>query len=397
MTLNVLDLFCGAGGFSLGFKLAGFQPAVAIDKDEDALRTYRNNLHDTAYCLDLGEYEADDILDLIDIGPDDVDALIGGPPCQDFSPLSSEPEDDSRRSLLLTYINYVEELEPRAFVIENVTNLISEHREYLDGVLDRADDLNYVTDYRTLTASHYGVPQARERVFIIGIRESEGVEFEWPEPTTEDDPPTARSVLCGGPASDDKWPNSEKSSHSDSIVGNWHEGGYKNDPYGEKQHQIRIHPDEPSWTITAMNQHFHWGKPQFLTVRQEAAIQSFPLWYHFAGSKTSASKQVGNSVPPKLAEHVGRALLESLGEVGVPPTDSVGMSMHELADLSGRLTEREVESILLRSGGLSWREVGDEMDINHKTASNLYYRAEEKVEEAKETVAAFERITRGDI
>jgi DNA (cytosine-5)-methyltransferase 1 len=137
MTLNVLDLFCGAGGFSLGFKLAGFQPAVAIDKDEDALRTYRNNLHDTAYCLDLGEYEADDILDLIDIGPDDVDALIGGPPCQDFSPLSSEPEDDSRRSLLLTYINYVEELEPRAFVIENVTNLISEHREYLDGVLDR--------------------------------------------------------------------------------------------------------------------------------------------------------------------------------------------------------------------------------------------------------------------
>lgn len=111
----------------------------------------------------------------------------------------------------------------------------------------------------------------------------------------------------------------------------------------------------------------------------------------------SVSKQVGNAVPPKLAEHVGRALLESLGEPGKLPTDSVGMSMQELAGLSGRLTEREVEAVLLRSGGLSWKEVGDEMDINHKTAANLQYRAEEKVEQAQETIDAFERLTRGDI
>lgn len=397
MTLNVLDLFCGAGGFALGFKRAGFQPVAAIDKDEDALATYRYNLHDAAYCLDLGEYPADDILDLLEISTDDVGVIIGGPPCQKFSPMASEDDPDALRSLLQTYLNYVEVLKPRAFVMENVKGLPTRYREYLDAVLDRADDIGYDVDYRVLTASDYGVPQGRERIFVVGIHESEGVEFEWPEPTTKDDPPTARSVLWGGASPGDGWPNSKPSSHSEDIVDKWREGGYKNDPYVEKQHQIRLDPDEPSWTVTAENQHFHSGKPRFLTVREEAAIQSFPRWFEFTGSKGSASKQVGNAVPPKLAEHVGRALLESLGESGIPPTDTVGMSIKELASLSGRLTEREVEAVLLRSGGLSWREVGDEMGINHKTASNLQYRAERKVEEAKETVAAFERITRGDI
>jgi DNA (cytosine-5)-methyltransferase 1 len=397
MTLRVLDLFCGAGGFSLGFKRAGFETVAGIDIDEDALKTYRNNLHDIAYWLDLGAHPANETLELIGIDPDDVDVIIGGPPCTRFSPLAPEDDPDALRSLLQTYLDYVEEIEPRAFVMENVKGLPTRYREYLDAVLDRSDDIGYDVDYKVLTASDYGVPQGRERIFVVGIHESEGVEYQWPEPTTEDNPPTARSVLWGGALPRDGWPNSEESSHSARIVENWCEGGYKNDPYTEKQNQIRLAPDEPSWTITAGNKHFHPAKPRALTPREEASLQSFPRWYHFAGGMGSASKQVGNAVPPKLAEHIGRALLESLGEVGEPPTDSVGMSMKELAGLSGRLTEREVEAVLLRSGGLSWREVGDEMGINHKTASNLYYRVEDKVEEAKKTIEAFERLTRGDI
>ncbi|KTG09523.1 hypothetical protein AUR64_17300 [Haloprofundus marisrubri] len=396
MTLHVLDLFCGAGGFSLGFRRAGFRTVAGIDIDEDALATFRRNLHDPAYCLNLGEYEASDILDLLDIEPDDVDVIIGGPPCKRFSPLAPEDDPDALRSLLQTYLNYVEEIQPRAFVMENVKGLSTRHREYLDAVLDRADGLSYDVDYRVLTSSDFGVPQGRDRIFVVGIHESEGVEFEWPEPTTADDPPTARSVLWGGALPRDGWPNSEESSHQPHIVENWREGGYKNDPYVEKQYQIRLHPDEPSWTITAGNQHFHPGKPRALTPREEASLQSFPRWFEFAGSKGSASRQVGNAVPPKLAKHVGRTLLESLGEPGRPPTDTVGMSMKQIADLSGRLTEREVEAVLLRSAGLSWREVGDEMGVTLKTASNLQYRAEQKVEEARETIEAFERLTRGE-
>ncbi|MGM0387891.1 MAG: DNA (cytosine-5-)-methyltransferase [Natrinema limicola] len=404
MSLKVLDLFCGAGGFSLGFSRAGFYTVAAIDNDEDALATYRYNLQDLAYCLDLGAYPANEILELIDIGPDDVDVIIGGPPCTRFSPLAPEDDPDALRSLLQTYLDYVEAIEPRAFVMENVKGLPSRYREYLDAVLDRADSLDYDVDYRVLTASDYGVPQGRERIFIVGIYGSEGVEFKWPTPTTEDNPPTARSVLWGGALPRDGWPNSKESSHQPHIVENWREGGYKNDPYTDSQHQIRLHPDEPSWTITAGNQHFHPAKPRALTPREEASLQSFPRWYHFAGGMGSASKQVGNAVPPKLAEHIGRALLQSLGEPDTLPTDSVGMTMKQIAGLSGHLTEREVEAILLRSAGLTWEQVGDEMDISLKTASNLYYRAEKKVEEAeekikraRETIDSFERLTRGDI
>jgi len=393
MPLKTLDLFCGAGGFSYGLHQTNFETDVGIDIDEDAVETFRHNLDSYAFCVNLAAHPPEDILDLLSISPDDVDVVVGGPPCKKFSQMSSEEDPDALRSLIQTFLDFVKILEPRAYVMENVTGLKRRFPQYLEAFLDRSDALNYKTDYQILDASHYGIPQGRNRLFVVGIHDSEGVEYEWPEPTTEDSPPVAGSVLLGGALPKDNWPNSKTSTHKSDVVDSWHEDGYKSDPYGDNRHQIRLHPDEPAWTVVE-HSHFHPEKPRALTAREEASLQTFPRWYHFAGGMVSASAQVGNAVPPKLATHVGSALLESLGEPTQYPTESVGMTMKQIADLGGRLTEREVESLLLRSADIQWEEVGDVMDIEGKTAANLSYRAEEKLEEAKQTIRMYERLTK---
>ena len=167
MKLNVLDLFCGAGGLSCGFERSGFNIVLGIDNDAKALETFEAN-HNGAksICGDITSIGYEDIKKVI--GNQQIDVIIGGPPCQGFSLSGPRNFNDPRNKLYLSYIRLVEEIQPRAFVIENVPGLVGLFKgEVKDSIIERLNALGYDVKYKILCAADYGVPQSRKRVILL--------------------------------------------------------------------------------------------------------------------------------------------------------------------------------------------------------------------------------------
>lgn len=165
--LNAIDLFCGCGGLSYGFEEAGFHILLGIDNDSKALETFELN-HNGAksICGDITQitYE-EDIKPLI--GSQDIDVIIGGPPCQGMSLSGPRRFDDPRNKLYLSYIRLVQEIQPKAFVIENVPGLVGLFGGQIkDSILEKFTEMGYQIQYRILCAADYGVPQSRKRVVL---------------------------------------------------------------------------------------------------------------------------------------------------------------------------------------------------------------------------------------
>jgi DNA (cytosine-5)-methyltransferase 1 len=181
--LTVLDLFCGTGGFSKGFENAGgFEVVFGIDLLPDAIETFEGNHPDArALAADVRDYPPDRIGLELDLRPGQVDVVIGGPPCQGFSsirPHRGSRREDPRNDLFLDFASYVEYFRPRAFVMENVVGMAT-HRggETLASVQEAFGRAGYVTDWRILNAAHFGVPQKRERLIVIGVEDGGEVSF----------------------------------------------------------------------------------------------------------------------------------------------------------------------------------------------------------------------------
>ena len=169
--LTAIDLFAGAGGMSEGFSQAGFQTLFANDHEKPALATYRKN-HDTGETSsdDIENIDAGDIRARLGLGVGDLDVLVGGPPCQGFSTYGKRDEEDARNQLYMHFIRFLGEFRPKAYVIENVTGIISmsDGRVVAD-ICRRLRGLGYGCSVWTLDAREYGVPQRRKRVFITGL------------------------------------------------------------------------------------------------------------------------------------------------------------------------------------------------------------------------------------
>jgi DNA (cytosine-5)-methyltransferase 1 len=180
--LRAIDLFCGAGGLSEGFRAAGFDVTFALDRDRDAVATYRANHRDTV--VHQGSITDLSPARLAELAGGRVDVIVGGPSCQGFSTANKARSgaDDERNELWTHMMAVVQELEPRAFVLENVPGMV----QFRDGGLGAEivagfESLGYVVQHRILLAADYGVPQRRRRLFIVGVRE--GLRFEFPQPT----------------------------------------------------------------------------------------------------------------------------------------------------------------------------------------------------------------------
>jgi len=185
--LKVIDLFCGTGGFSKGFENAGdFEVIFGVDLLPDAIATFRRNHPEAgALATDVRDYPPDRVSRELDLGPGQVDVVIGGPPCQGFSsirPHRGSRDDDPRNDLFLDFAHYVEYFRPRVFVLENVVGLAT-HRDggTLASMQEAFSKAGYETDWRVLNAAHFGVPQKRERLIMIGVER--GGELSFPEPT----------------------------------------------------------------------------------------------------------------------------------------------------------------------------------------------------------------------
>ncbi len=338
-----IDLFSGCGGMSLGFEMAGFQSILAIDNWQDALETYAYNRPGArTLCADLSKLDPRKVK--LDYEIKSVDVIIGGPPCQGFSIAGKRIVDDDRNKLYKSFVGFVDVFKPKAFVLENVPNILS----IGDGVVKNAiisdfERLGYTVNVKVLTASDYGVPQNRKRALFVGFLN--GKSFDFPNQFSSakvtamealsDLPEDSLADGCPYPqeASSDyqKYArngsngvyNHEITIHNEQtkrIIAMVPDGGnYKNLPEEFQQTRkvhiawTRLNSQKPSFTIDCGHRHhFHYSFNRIPTVRESARIQSFPDSFIIKKTRTSQYKQVGNAVPPLLAKAVATQIIAYL-------------------------------------------------------------------------------------
>ena len=188
-----IDLFSGCGGMSLGFELAGFKSLLAIDSWEDALVTYKSNRNIArTLCADIESIDVQALKqDYFDSSS--VDLIIGGPPCQGFSIAGKRVVDDERNALYKSFVRFVDVFRPKAFVMENVPNILSmANGKIKDAIIEEFSELGYKVECKILLAADYGVPQNRRRAFFVGLLN--GKSFKFPEKSI-DQPVTAGEAL----------------------------------------------------------------------------------------------------------------------------------------------------------------------------------------------------------
>ncbi len=350
---TVIDLFSGCWGLSYGFEMSDYEILLGIDSRNDCLDTFRHNHKKSkTLCADISKIDKKDITDII--GDKKVDVVVGGPPCQGFSLAWKRDVSDKRNRLVLDYVKIIKDIQPKFFVLENVLGLLSmkddEGNLVIENLKEEFKKIGYNVSYKALFAHHYGVPQKRQRVFIVG--NNLGIDFEFPKQTHDDIGKkftTVGDAISDLPFLEDSFgeedmaynnkPSSEyqktmrknsqtlknhiKSKHSEQttkVISFVPEGGNRKDLPLEYQNirsfsntWRRLDSKLPSVTIDTWHRHhFHYKANRVPTVRESARIQSFPDVFEFKGSRTSQFKQVGNAVPPLLAKAIADSIKEYL-------------------------------------------------------------------------------------
>lgn len=349
---TVLDLFCGCGGLSKGFEMAGYDIVLGVDFNKPALDTYAyNHKNSKALYADLSKEESFEAIEK-ELDGKTVDVIIGGPPCQGFSLTGRRQFDDERNRLYLAMIETVRRFKPKAFMIENVPGMATLYKgEVKDEIMKRFTEMGYKMSNKILCSADYGVPQIRKRLFFVGLRDGDSY-FEFPAPyldkdkyvTCEDaisDLPSLENDLGGEVSKYETAPMTEyqkmmrgdtdtlynhkaidhKQFVKDTIALVPDGGNWKDLPAGvgesRKFHMAwtRYKSDAPSRTIdTGHRNNFHYKWNRCPTVRESARLQSFPDNFVFLGTKGQQDKQVGNAVPCLMAKAVGVQLLKFLEE-----------------------------------------------------------------------------------
>ena len=359
-TLTAIDLFCGAGGLSDGFRQAGFKILAGNDIMPSAGATFRSTHSDSIfYSNPASELSARQIFSDTGLKKGDLDCLIGGPPCQGFSVYNHRRGlHDPRSHLFRDFLSLVNRLQPKWVVIENVTGIFSAGGgKAVEDIIEALDDLNYQADVRILKAEEYGVPQVRRRAFFVANRL--GVKNPFPIPSHGEDLlplVTVKDAIYDLPQLDNgedlgdleylSYPISkfQKEMRKNSTYvtchaaarlgtinvermkyippgGSWRDIPYDLLPAGMKRAKRSDHTKRygrlewgglASTILTKCD--VHWGayihpeQDRSITVREAARLQSFPDTFIFSGSRTEQYVQVGNAVPPLL----GKAIAQSI-------------------------------------------------------------------------------------
>ena len=381
------DLFSGAGGLSLGLEAAGYRVVLSADHDAEAVETHRHHLGGLALDWDLAD--TDRVARIAElVAAAGVELLAGGPPCQPFSKAGRSkirhrvrkglraPRDE-RKDLWRSFLYVIEHAKPRAVIMENVPDMALDPEMFiLRTMVHELENLGYAVEERVADAWRYGVPQFRQRLLLVALQD--GVSFRWPEETP--DKVTVWNAIGDLPEVEGGW-RPEGGAHGwadyDGPDGGFQrrmrEGmdgedaakvydhitrpvrqdderafqlmdattrysdlpvemkRYRDDIFDDKYK--RLGENELSRTITAHIAkdgywYIHPRQNRTLTVREAARLQTFPDRFRFAGPPSAAFRQIGNAVPPTLAERIGQAVRESLDV-----TDPAGPSTRQIASL----------------------------------------------------------------
>lgn len=347
-----IDLFAGAGGFSLGAIQSGIDIVGALELNEKAAKTYSSNIRRVNGKLvplingDILPIDPIRAMELWGIKPEECDIIMGGPPCQGFSShrINDSGVDDPRNQLLCRYFEYVAAIRPRFFLVENVPGMLwPRHAEYLNQFYSMGQKAHYdIKPPVVLNACDYGIIQSRRRVFILGIDKNRPIDIQWPPEPTHVSPSIPENQRNGKPV----WktaaeafkpalpgdPNDVHMNHSPMLIdlfqktpanggSRWqsgrvlkcHEGhSGHNDVYG------RIDPSKPAPTMTtacinpSKGRFVHPEEHHGITLRQAARIQTFPDDFIFHGGLMASGAQIGNAVPVELAKIITGQIVAAL-------------------------------------------------------------------------------------
>ncbi len=333
--LKVISLFSGCGGLDLGFEKAGFEIPIANEFDSTIWETFEANHPRTKLIKgDIRNIQADEF-------PNEIDGIIGGPPCQSWSEAGAlRGIEDARGKLFYDYIRILKEKQPKFFLAENVSGMLAtRHKNAVENIIATFKDCGYDVSITLVNAKDYGVAQERKRVFYIGFRKDLNVDFKFPKGSTFDDKKkiTLRDVIWDLQFS--AVPAGTKNYHNPAAVNNneyftgayspifmsrnrvkaWDEQGFTVQASGR---QCQLHPQAPKMTFIAQNKReFVKGKESLyrrMTIREVARIQGFPDTFKFIYTNTDdAYKMIGNAVPVNLAYEIATAIkstLENRGE-----------------------------------------------------------------------------------
>jgi DNA (cytosine-5)-methyltransferase 1 len=344
-----ISLFSGCGGLDLGLKKAGFRVLAATDNDPIVARAHAENFPGVPFiCKRIGLLSVAELRAASGLKAGDrLDLLAGGPPCPPFSK-SRFYRKDMPRSLkdpvaaetIGGYMKLLKELRPRAFILENVKGLAyGVHRDALKSIRVQAERMGYAVSVEVLNAADFGVPQIRERCIVIGSLEGR-IEFPRPTHAKEGRAGLEPWVVCGKVLRDlDTKKNASDEGH---FAGGQHHGLLRKIPPGDnylfftkkRGHRrpvfewrsrywsflLKLSPNMPSWTIQARRSNnmgpFHW-RNRILRISEIKRLQTFPDAFQLAGTVEQQWRQIGNAVPPLLAQKLGKAILEHFLHAGL--------------------------------------------------------------------------------
>lgn len=329
--LTFISLFSGSGGFKIGFEKAGFKCLLSSDIEKTSQKTHEKNYNNEPFLLkDIRTIKSNEILKLTkNIKPD---LIIGGPPCQGFSIMGDKNSSDPRNELFKSYVSLIKDLKPKCFVLENVKGLATMYGgQFLEELENDFARCGFNIHFKIINAFNYGVPQLRERVFIVGSRMDKDFDFPTESKNSYGDLKAYKNVksaifdLIG---KKNIYPNHIALNHSETVINRYKliKEGEKLPPPEELPKSIRrknfgntyvrLHRDRPSPTMVPGNNAFpvHPKLNRSLTPREAARIQTFPDKIIFEGNRREQCILVGNAVPPllaaKIADEIKRHLLD---------------------------------------------------------------------------------------
>lgn len=323
---TVISLFAGCGGSSLGYKMAGFDELLAVEWDDNAVETFKLNFPGVpVFHGDICKLTGDECMKLAGVKPGELDVLDGSPPCQGFSTAGKRNFSDPRNSLFKEFARLLAELQPKAFVMENVTGMVKGvmKQAYLV-IMKTLRECGYRAKGEVLNAMYFNVPQSRERVIIIGVRNDLKAEPGHPKPETRS--MTVREAFVGITDCDaPRLPDWMLKAAKEMDAGNFNHQSveraflrHKGTKGGSMNTKL-LSWNRHSCTLPKMELSqcciIHPNRERRLSFQEMRRLASFPDAFMFHGERVDVVARIGNSVPPNLmraiAEHVRKEILKA--------------------------------------------------------------------------------------
>ena len=310
---TVISTFCGCGGSSLGYKWAGFKELLAIDFDKNAVETFRLNFPEVpCWQRDIITVKANEILEFCNIKVGELDILDGSPPCQGFSTAGKRQVTDNRNDLFKSFVYLIQELQPKIFIMENVSGMIKgKMKGKFKEIILSLKALDYQVKCKLLNAKYYEVPQSRERLFFIGVRNDLNLEPVFPEGNNK--------VITVGEALKDLITDTREAFErtpkyirpllklmQDYEVASKYSNGVRY--FNHK----RVSKNRPSRTILKTPDTYHFKENRLFTKEELLILSSFSKDFKLIGNLINAYNRIGNSVMPKQMYHIAKTLKEKI-------------------------------------------------------------------------------------